>query len=587
MLRRSFLLTAAAGAAGVVASAGLGAWWRWRELQPQVHFPGRQEGHTLRERRDWPEPSEVINTDIVILGSGVAALTAAWQLKKHGQERFLMIEGPQLYGNAAGGVYHDAEHDREQPDGQTSWQTSEHSRGHGGEHGNPNLKETEQTVAQTGQRGGEDYAYPTGAHYLPLPSPESTHIREMLFDLGIILRDPYAEKPYYDERYILHGPEERLLINGVWQDGFVPTHGVPPGDLAQHERFFAEVERLRTLRGKDGKRVFVFPTVQSSSDPAFDWLDTISLKTWLRQSGYTAPSLHWYLNYCCRDDYGRRYDEVSAWAGLHYYCSRWGQAANAGNGAWLTWPGGLSPLAQLLDRAGGSQRRAGTAYAVKTVAGGVEARCFEWRDGRLRTFLVRARRAVCAMPLYVAARVVEGIKAYGFAAKAHTPQYAPWLVANFVMRRFPAELPQVGLCWDNVVYQEPGLGFVVSTHQDIRQQPPAKTVFTSFVALSDRSPQQARRWMEAASAAELLELASRDLRSAYGLELATSVERVDITLRGHAMAAPLPGFRSNPGLRSLRELNGPILFAHADLSGFSVFEEAAWWGYRAAKLLLR
>ncbi len=549
MLRRSFLLTSAATVAGMASTVGMGAWWRWQELQPRVHFPGRREGHTLREQRHWPEPQETIDTDIVILGSGVAALTAAWQLQKHGQKRFLMMDGPQLYGNAAGGEYQ--------------------------------------------APSGERFAYPTGGHYLPLPSPESTHIRELLFDTGIILRDPYGEKPYYDERYVLHAPEERLLVDGRWQDGFVPTQGVSAADLAQHERFFAEVERLRAQRGNDGRRIFVFPTVLSSNDPHYAALDTISLKTWLTQNGYTAPSLHWYLNYCCRDDYGRRYDEISAWAGLHYYCSRWGQAANAGHGTWLTWPGGLNPLAQALDQAGGRQRRAGTAYAVKTVAGGVEARCFTLQDGQIRTFLVRARRAVCAMPLYVAARVVDNIGQYGFDAKAHVPQYAPWLVANFVMRRFPAELqddeeePQPGLCWDNVVYSEPGLGYVVSTHQDIRQQPPARSVFTSFVALSDRSPKDARRWMETASPADLLELASRDLRAAYGMELASCVERVDVTLRGHAMAAPLPGFRSNRGLAALRELDGPILFAHADLSGFSVFEEAAWWGYRAARLLLR
>ena len=549
MLRRSFLLSSAATVAGVAASAGIGAWWRWQELQPAVHFPGRREGHTLREQRHWPEPVETIDTDIVILGSGVAGLTAAWQLQKHGQKRFLMIDGPQPYGNAAGGEYPGP--------------------------------------------SGERFAYPTGAHYLPLPSPESTHIRELLLDTGIILRDPYGEKPYYDERYVLHAPEERLLMNGRWQDGFVPTQGVAAADLAQHERFFAEVERLRNLRGNDGRRIFVFPTVLSSNDPKYAALDTISLKSWLTQNGYTAPSLHWYLNYCCRDDYGRRYDEISAWAGLHYYCSRWGQAANAGNGAWLTWPGGLSPLAQALDQAGGRQRRAGTAYALKTVAGGVEARCFTLQDGKIHTFRVRARRALCAMPLYVAARVVDNIGQYGFDAKAHVPTYAPWLVANFVMRHFPAELqghddaPQPGLCWDNVVYNEPGLGFVVSTHQDIRQQPPARSVFTSFVAMSDRSPKDARRWMETASPAELLELASRDLRAAYGMELATCVERVEITLRGHAMAAPVPGFRRNAGLAALREVDGPVLFAHADLSGFSVFEEAAWWGHRAARLLLR
>jgi len=48
----------------------------------------------------------------------------------------------------------------------------------------------------------------------------------------------------------------------------------------------------------------------------------------------------------------------------------------------------------------------------------------------------------------------------------------------------------------------------------------------------------------------------------------------------------LPGFRSNAGLKALREHKGAILFAHADLSGFSVFEEAAWWGDRAARLAM-
>jgi hypothetical protein len=112
-------------------------------------------------------------------------------------------------------------------------------------------------------------------------------------------------------------------------------------------------------------------------------------------------------------------------------------------------------------------------------------------------------------------------------------------------------------------------------------------VFTAYHALSGRTPQEARRFMTAASQQELLELASADLRAAYGWNFFTNVERCDITLRGHAMAIPHPGFRNNAGLKALRELDGPILFAHADLTGFSVFEEAAWWGYRAARLALQ
>jgi hypothetical protein len=90
-----------------------------------------------------------------------------------------------------------------------------------------------------------------------------------------------------------------------------------------------------------------------------------------------------------------------------------------------------------------------------------------------------------------------------------------------------------------------------------------------------------------ASGEELLALASGDLKAAYGTLFERYVERVDITLRGHAMAVPVPGFRSEAGLQALREMDGPVLYAHSDLSGFSVFEEASWWGYRAAQRALR
>jgi phytoene dehydrogenase-like protein len=539
MNRRSFILNA--GAAGLAGLASLGGFALWQRIATEVRLPGRDEGHFLRDLArkpgSLPPPSATLHTDVAILGSGIAGLAAAWQLNRAGHTDMLMIDGPQPDGNAAGGHF------------------------------------------------GE-LAYPTGSHYLPLPSPESAHVRAILADLGILQGDPHADAPRYDERFILHAPEERLLFKGAWQDGFVPLDGVAQWERDEHRRFFVEVERLRALRGSDGRRPFVFPTSLSSNDPRWDPLDRITLKAWLDREGYRAPTLHWYLNYCCRDDYGTRYDKVSAWAGLHYYCSRWGQAANAGNGAWLTWPGGLSPLAAQLAARSGVQRHAGTVVSVKETAAGVEALCFSLEDGKPRSYLVKARKAILAMPVYVAARVVDNIQALGFDPARHTPSYAPWMVANFLMKAFPRERPHAPLCWDNVVYGEPGLGYVVSTHQDIRVTPPDRTVFTAYVALSDRTPEQARKWLLKASAPELLEMASRDLKTAYGWAFAPCVEKVEITLRGHAMAAPLPGFRSNAGLRALREHDGALLFAHADLSGFSVFEEAAWWGIRAAERAL-
>ncbi|QBE63723.1 NAD(P)/FAD-dependent oxidoreductase [Pseudoduganella lutea] len=538
MERRSFLRwTAALGAGGGAAAAGIAAWARWHEIKPGLHHPGRAEGHYLRDRQALPPPSSIVEADVAILGSGIAGLTAAWKLHREGVKDVLMVDGPEPFGNAAGGAY-------------------------------------------------GPLAYPTGAHYLPIPPQECLHVRHLLYDLGIITRDPYGPKPYYDEKLILHAPHERLLYGGKWHEGVMPRAGVPPAELAEHARFSAEMEKLHAMRGADRRKVFTLPAAQASTDPAWRRLDTITFKTWLAQNNYRAPTLLWYLDYCCRDDYGTDIDRVSAWAGLHYFCARGGEASNAEGGAWLTWPGGLQPLAEKLAARTGARRMAGTVATVKQVDGRAEALCFVLENGKPRTYLVRARKVICAMPLFVTSRVVEDIAQYGFDPARHMPAYSPWLVANFLLDRFPEELPEAPLSWDNVVHGTQGLGYVVSTHQDIRQQPPAQSVFTSYVALSDRDPVAARTWMQSASPEELLALATVDLRAAYGNAFDACVQRADITLRAHAMAAPLPGFLSNPGVQALRDAAGPVLFAHADLSGFSVFEEASWWGWQAAQKAL-
>jgi hypothetical protein len=538
MLRRSFLAWAGATAA---AAAGVAGFRRWQEVTPQVLAPGRAEGHFLRDHGALPPPSEAVNTDVLILGSGIAAQTAAWKLRKEGHGEFLMLDGPERFGNAAGGRF--------------------------------------------GELG-----FPTGAHYLPLPSQECFHVREILADLGVIQRDPMGARPYYDERFLLHAPEERVLYKGAWQEGVLPHEGVPEAELAEHRRFLAQVASLREARGRDGRRVFTFPTAACSSDPEWLRLDALTFAQWLDREGYRSPSLRWYTDYCCRDDYGAGSAKVSAWAGLHYFCGRGAEAANAEPGAWLTWPEGLQALANGMESKAQPRRMAGTAVSLHVIDGEganaerVEALCFVLEGGTPRTFTVRARKAICAMPLHIAAHVVAPMQ--DFDPAQHMPQHAPWLVANFLMKRFPEEQPQAPLSWDNVVYGSHSLGYVVSTHQDIRVTPPERTVFTAYTALAEKSPAAARRWMQEASGEDLLALASVDLRAAYGKQLEACVERVDITLRGHAMAVPQPGFRSNAGLHALRTWDGPILFAHSDLSGFSVFEEASWWGYRAAQLAL-
>jgi hypothetical protein len=48
---------------------------------------------------------------------------------------------------------------------------------------------------------------------------------------------------------------------------------------------------------------------------------------------------------------------------------------------------------------------------------------------------------------------------------------------------------------------------------------------------------------------------------------------------------PVPGARGDPALTALAAAAGRVLFAHADLSAYSVFEEAYTHGVRAASSL--
>jgi hypothetical protein len=65
------------------------------------------------------------------------------------------------------------------------------------------------------------------------------------------------------------------------------------------------------------------------------------------------------------------------------------------------------------------------------------------------------------------------------------------------------------------------------------------------------------------------------------------VRRLDVMRYGHAMVRPGVGFVCGPLLAAAgAALTGPVHLAHADLSGFSLFEEAFEWGRRAASRIL-
>lgn len=70
-------------------------------------------------------------------------------------------------------------------------------------------------------------------------------------------------------------------------------------------------------------------------------------------------------------------------------------------------------------------------------------------------------------------------------------------------------------------------------------------------------------------------------------DLPKLVQRIDIWRNGHAMARPTPGFMWGRARERLLQPGRRLHLAHADLSGFSVFEEAQYRGVLAAERVMR
>jgi hypothetical protein len=70
--------------------------------------------------------------------------------------------------------------------------------------------------------------------------------------------------------------------------------------------------------------------------------------------------------------------------------------------------------------------------------------------------------------------------------------------------------------------------------------------------------------------------------------IAAQAQRLEVMRWGHAMVRPGPGFLWGPARRAAQESLGNALhFAHSDLGGMSLFEEANWFGVKAAEQALK
>ncbi|HEX9621169.1 MAG TPA: NAD(P)-binding protein [Polyangiaceae bacterium] len=421
--------------------------------------------------------------------------------------------------------------------------------------------------------------YPWGAHYLPLPSRDNRPLVDLLEAMGALERDEHGE-PRAAEHVRVREPEERVFYDGRWYEGLVPLAGATAHDRAELRRFEAVIARHVARRDGAGKRPFALPLRRSSDAAEFAELDRMSAADWLRARGFTSPLLRWYAGYACRDDYGLTLEHTSAWAMLFYFAARIG-APGAASAPFLSWPEGNGRLVRhLAERAGNRLLLGRLVTDIVPRADHVDISVLDVASGKLA--LYRADHVIFAAPKFVAGRV---LRPFRDARPAFLDEfsYGAWLVANLHLCRRP-ESVGFPFAWDNVLYDSPSVGYVSATHQRLRDRGP--TVWTYYLPLTDAGPKQAREALLSATHGELCETVMTDLGRAHS-DLEDVIERIDVWRWGHAMIRPVPGFISGQARKRALVPVGRVEFAHSDLSGVALFEEAFDQGIRAAEAVAR
>jgi hypothetical protein len=466
------------------------------------------------------------HVQVAILGGGIAGLATAWALERAGVRDFVVLE----LEDAPGGT----------------------------------------------SRGGVNAvsAFPLGAHYVPVPVDDNPPLVALLAEVGALAGRTPDGRPVWAEEVLCRDPEERLFFRGSWYEGLYPRVGASPEDLRQLEALEKELQGWAVRRDGKGRRAFDLPRARGSQDEAVRALDGISMARWLDERGLTSERLRWLVEYGCRDDFGATLGQTSAWAGVHYFSSRLqadGEAVPV-----LTWPEGNARLVHHLATVCGARLRPGALVShVAPAADRVTARYLDTRRGE--TVEIVAEHAVLAVPRYVVARVVEPWRAAPPAFLRETV-YGAWLVANLTLRDRPRNRG-FEMAWDSVLYAAEGLGYVCATHQSGRDR--GATVLTYYRALLHDDPARSRRELLDTGWDGHVERVLADLRPAHP-DLRDLVERVDVALWGHAMVRPRPGYAWSAALGAGAKPLGRLQFAHTDLSGMALVEEAIDWAVRAA-----
>jgi hypothetical protein len=487
-----------------------------------------ERGHKLR--RPLPTPPDISDRfDVLVVGAGAAGLSAGWRLAPTGLT-FAIAELDDDLGGTA--------------------------------------KQGQSSVTP----------FPWGAHYLPAPLSTRGPVPKLLSELGVLTGVTSDGQPEFDEAALIHAPEQRLFYLGRWYPGEYLHAGASADDLSQLRRFEEAMNAFATATDSRGRKAFAVPMALGSDESPFIDLDRLSMAQWLTAHGFTSPRLRWLVDYACRDDYGASAPYISAWAAIWYFAAR-RTGADESEG-FLSWPEGNGHLIHGLARAIGKGRvlRGRLVHTVTPT----EAGCLidAWDEATQRPTRSFARRVILACPRFVAARLVAPWRRQ---PPSFLPAFAtsPWVVANLHVNTLP-QSRGAPLAWDNVIYQSKSLGYVVATHQRLAARTQGPSVLSWYYPVDGADPKAEREKLLATSAADWRDIVLADLRPAH-FSFEKDVSQIEVLRWGHAMVRPSPGFVFGPHRQQAAQAAGPIHFAHSDLSGLPLFEEANWHGVRAAE----
>ncbi|AZA81885.1 twin-arginine translocation pathway signal protein [Chryseobacterium lactis] len=482
-------------------------------------------GHRLWAK-NFPQVSEVIHKKYLIVGGGISGLSACRFLNQHNENDYLVLEMENhLGGNSSNGQ-------------------------------------------------NQFSKFPLGAHYLPLPNKENTEIIDFLKECGIYQGDDENGEPVLDEYQMTFPQQERLFFKNSWQNDIVPQKGISQATQKELERFFTMMDDFRQKKDQQGNYWFAIPVHDSSKEDEVIRLEKVLFKDWLGQNNFKSEELLWLLDYSCRDDYGLGIDYVSAWAGIHYFAGRKNNWSKLYKDQVFTWPEGNARLATYLSKyTEGKQLKEHLVFDIKANEK-VEVLCFD--NAKNKTKKIIAEKVLLATPQFINERILSHRKTFSF-------QYVPWLLTTITLKNeFGGDEE---LAWDNVIYGSAGLGYIYDQHQNINQITGEK-VITYYRSFSTSDCRKARKKLFSMKENELKVLVLDDLKKAHPL-IEDFILEMQFHKIGHAMIAPIPDQIFGNRTKEAKEpVDGKIFFAHSDLSGISIFEEAFYQGIKTAKQML-